>query len=415
MAMSTFLRMDSRIYFLVFAALLSPMGRASDASAEEPREDTREKVLAEKRTVTEYRIAGHVEGEERVLQVHTPKGYEQSVDLRFPVLYVLDSERNLPHTLNTVEFLTSRRKMPATLVVGLPNPSDDARRRDYKPRGPKDDGVETGGADAFLRDLEQRLIPFVEQRYRTLSFRMLAGHSRSGLFALHSLIERPELFHARFAFSPALWHDGEAVLPRAEEFLRRSSARRSFWFMNLGGKENPNITHAYLRMHDVLNHSAQDWLRWYAPPIAADESHGTTPAIGMYRALRRLFTGYSLSVEEFQNGGIQAVFDHTNRTAEELGFRFPPRSDLVNSAGYFHLERQEVEQALTAFELNLRLSPNDPNVYDSLADGLEAAGRLDDARDAATKACRMAREISDPRQESFCEHHARLIGAGQSS
>ncbi len=62
-----------------------------------------------------------------------------------------------------------------------------------------------GGGDKFLAFLKNEAIPLIEKTYRTAPYRMLAGHSRGGLLVAYSLLAEPDLFHARFAHSPALW------------------------------------------------------------------------------------------------------------------------------------------------------------------------------------------------------------------
>ena len=46
------------------------------------------------------------------------------------------------------------------------------------------------------------LIPKIEGQYRTQPFRIFAGHSLGGLFAVHTMLTRPDLFNAYIAVSP---------------------------------------------------------------------------------------------------------------------------------------------------------------------------------------------------------------------
>ena len=62
-----------------------------------------------------------------------------------------------------------------------------------------------GGAAKFLEFIDSELIPFVNQGYRTHDFKVLAGASAAGTFALYALQAKPELFQAHIAYSPAVW------------------------------------------------------------------------------------------------------------------------------------------------------------------------------------------------------------------
>ncbi|MCU0253939.1 MAG: hypothetical protein MUE47_05310, partial [Acidobacteria bacterium] len=76
---------------------------------------------------------------------------------------------------------------------------------------------------------------------------------------------------------------------------------------------------------------------------------------------------------------------------------------------------RKVPQALAIFEMNAKNYPESANVWDSLGDGLEAAGRLEDARTAVLKAVALGAKNGDPLLPAFREHleklNARLEGA----
>ncbi|MCG2730334.1 MAG: alpha/beta hydrolase [Acetobacterium sp.] len=72
-------------------------------------------------------------------------------------------------------------------------------------RGGEDFG---GGADAYLKELTDTIIPAVEAELRfTPSCRMLAGYSLAGLFALYAFY-RTDLFTRVGSISGSLWYDG---------------------------------------------------------------------------------------------------------------------------------------------------------------------------------------------------------------
>ena len=72
-------------------------------------------------------------------------------------------------------------------------------------RGGEDFG---GGADAYLKELTETIVPAVEADLRfTPSGRILAGYSLAGLFALYA-IYRTDLFTRIGSISSSLWYDG---------------------------------------------------------------------------------------------------------------------------------------------------------------------------------------------------------------
>jgi predicted alpha/beta superfamily hydrolase len=169
-------------------------------------------------------IKSEVLGEERVILIRTPPGYERNGQ-RYPVLYLTDGDAHLGHTSGTIEFLSRNGRMPEMIVVAITNTD---RTRDLTPTNAsmlRPDGTEmkfptSGGADKFLKFIETELIPKIEKDYRTQPYRVFAGHSFGGLFAIHSFLTRPESFNAYIAVSPSMQWDNTCSRAR-----QRSSSR----------------------------------------------------------------------------------------------------------------------------------------------------------------------------------------------
>jgi Tfp pilus assembly protein PilF len=61
----------------------------------------------------------------------------------------------------------------------------------------------------------------------------------------------------------------------------------------------------------------------------------------------------------------------------------------------------------------VELYPQSANVYDSLADGFEAAGQPDLAGQNVEKAVEVAAHTGDPLLQDFRKHLERLVAAGK--
>ena len=140
---------------------------------------------------TKLTIKSSALGEDRVILVRTPPGYATN-NVKYPVLYMTDGDAHIGHTSSTIDFLVRNGRMSDLIVVGIPNTD---RTRDLTPtkaNGPNAGQFPTaGGADKFLKFIEAELIPEIEKTYRVQPYRILAGHSFGGLFAVHALITRP--------------------------------------------------------------------------------------------------------------------------------------------------------------------------------------------------------------------------------
>ena len=227
--------------------------------------------------------------EDRQFIVHLPASYARDPGRRYPVIYVLDGSSQHAHTVESAALMSRIGVMPEVIVVGAPPVDGRGRERDYTPPGMRQDADVTdgpeGAADRFLAFLRDELIPRVERDYRTDRPRMLAGNSRGGLFVVYSLLAEPSLFDARFAHSPALWRDEEAIVARLEQFLTSPQSTAGFLFLSLGDRENEKMTAAFERTVAMLEHSAPRTLRWRAE-LSRGGDHGnnahlSTP-VGLY-------------------------------------------------------------------------------------------------------------------------------------
>src|SRR5919106_2733299 len=194
--------------------------------------------------VTSLKINSAVLGEERTILVRVPPGYETN-KLRYAVLYMTDGNAHIGHTGSTVEFLARNGRMSELIVVGITNTD---RMRDLSPThvtttvGGGNTALQfptSGGADKFLKFIETELIPEIEKRYRVQPYRILAGHSLGGLFTIHAMVSRPELFHSYVAVSPALQWDNQVTVKRAEDFFKTRKELDRTLYISLGPEPGP--------------------------------------------------------------------------------------------------------------------------------------------------------------------------------
>ena len=247
-------------------------------------------------------VKSAVLSEQRDVMVSLPDSYEREPRQRYPVLYVLDGSSQTTPTAESARLMARIGVMPEIIVVGLPS-SDENRARDYTPPYMRADADQKNGpageAGRFLQFIETELIPYVEQRYRTTSTRMLAGHSRGGLFVMYSLLERPDLFNARFAYSPALWRDDDRIVTELARSLRARAGTPAFLYLSLGDRENAKMTRAFRKAVAVIRTSAPPSLRWRAD-ITRGAEHSDNAVLSTPVALREY---YHLSVAYARNPG----------------------------------------------------------------------------------------------------------------
>lgn len=360
--------------------------------------------------------------EERTLFVSLPDTYARS-KARYPVLYLTDAETQFAHARATVNFLARAGAIPEMIVVGVANTD---RTRDLAPTRAAvvEDGRTVaapagGGADRFLDFFEKELVPWTEATYRTAPFRILGGYSAGGLFALHALRARPALFQGVVASSPWLVWDEGRELKALESFLATDAPKARAVFFTLGN-EGPGMRSALDALAAALGKRPSGALRW-ATKRYPDESHASAVLRSFYDGLRFVFEGWMLPFDprtERLVGSVDEVKGHYAAVSARLGIPVAPPEGVVNLMGYEALSRGETERALAFFRVNTETYPGSANVWDSLGDALDRAGKREEALASYEKAAGIAEAEGDPLLDAFRKNVARLRGAaaaGQAS
>ncbi len=359
-------------------------------------------------------IESKILGEERVILVSTPPGYEQTTE-RFPVLYMTDGGAHLTHTRGTVDFLARNGLMPQVLIVGVNNTD---RTRDLTPThvasrtidGRTFDSPTSGGASKFLDFFEQELFSYIEANYRTVPLRVFSGHSFGGLFALNAFFTRPAMFRAVMAVSPSINWDDDLPLRQAEDFLDDRKNLNATLFVAMADEEEGDPAPTRLdRLEQVLERADVEGLDW-AILRMPDENHGSVVLRAHYWGLRKVFEGWALPADPETGrftGGIDELESHYADLSKKYGITIRAGEQTVNNLGYQRLGTQDIDGAIAIFRYNAGLYPDSANVYDSLGEALENAGRLEEALASYSKAVETATRIGDERLEIFSANRDR--------
>lgn len=367
-------------------------------------------------TVKKFAIKSTVLGEERIILVRTPVGYERN-KASYPVLYMTDGDAHIGHTASTIEFLTQNGRIPEMIVVGVTNTD---RTRDLTPvkSTAKNAGGElqfptSGGADNFLKFFETELIPEIEKEYRVQPYRIFAGHSLGGLFAIHALISKPGLFNSYVAVSPSLQWENADELKHAEDFLKNQKELKATLFMSIGNEPGAigecfDKFKAFLATTNIKN------FEWQAERLA-DEDHGSVVLRSHYAGLRKVYEDWQAPRDMKSGavlGGLKGADAHYTKLSQKFGYTIPVPENLINQIGYQYLFDNKPEEAIATFKVNVERYPASANVYDSLAEAYERGGKIDLAEPLYDKARTLGAQNNDPNTPVFTANyeraHARL-------
>jgi predicted alpha/beta superfamily hydrolase len=364
-------------------------------------------------------IHSNVLNEDRAILVRMPAAAQGKKD-KYPVLYLADGDGHINEVGAIIDFLASQNRCTPLIIVGIPNTD---RTRDLTPtradqRNAKGVFVQaeptSGGGDKFLEFIQTELFPEIEKRYPTQSYRIFAGHSLGGLLAIHALIAHPDMFNAYIAVSPSLQWDDQHTLHQAQQFFAKQKEFKKTLFFSLGNEgATPNGMGDGFNQLQKLFTTAKPQGFIVRSERYPDEDHGSTTFLAHYAGLRTVFDGWVMPrdlKDGLPIGGLKGVEQHYRELSQRFGFPVSAEQ-TINLMGYNLLGQKKIEAALAAFKRNVELYPGSANVYDSLADGLEAEGKADLARQNQEKAVQIGTETDDPALPQFKQHLDRLVAA----
>jgi len=207
--------------------------------------------------------------------VYTPPCYAEQPDRRYPVLYLIHGQS---FTHEQWDRLGADEAASALASAGEAAPFIIVMPRDRVWTPPSD--------DPFGQALVERLVPEIDQTYRTLpdrAYRAIGGLSRGAGWALHLGLTRWDLFGAIGAHSPVVfWSDSEKLRGWLRDIPPEDLPRL---YLDIGEKDRPEIMESATWLENLLTEEgiAHEWhlfqgyheedywqahveeyLRWYA-------------------------------------------------------------------------------------------------------------------------------------------------------
>ena len=252
-----------------------------------------------------WTLRSEILDEDREVVIALPPGYDGSTG-RYPVLYLLDGQADLPTAVGATVLLEAADRIPAMIIVGVVHPdrgNDLTPSEGFAPwelsiplspdtaRDPS--AADDPRAGEFLRFLHEELAPFIDDRYRTTSFRILFGHSLGGFFTTYAFLTRPEAFNGYIASSPGLLGSWEAFDQVAAERLNDPESLAGRFYVSTVGEDEPWGVWGASRMAWGLELFRTEGLRWWHH-VVPGESHVTVAYRSVHDGLRDIFREYAV-------------------------------------------------------------------------------------------------------------------------
>ncbi|MFM8215871.1 MAG: alpha/beta hydrolase-fold protein, partial [Pirellula sp.] len=185
----------------------------------------------------------------RRITVWLPPGYRDNPQVRYPVVYLLDGQNVFDNQRAAfgVEWQAdetakklAQDSIPRPLgLVAIDNSKD--RVDEYTPIPDSiADKIIGGRADDHLNFITSELKPWIDQEFRTLTgpeSTAIIGSSLGGLFVLHALHKRPDVFGKGASMSPSLFWANQHMLEFFSKTDRNGTEPKQRLWVDMGTLE----------------------------------------------------------------------------------------------------------------------------------------------------------------------------------
>ncbi|MEM5546073.1 alpha/beta hydrolase-fold protein [Pseudoalteromonas fuliginea] len=351
-----------------------------------------------------HTIKSAVLNEERTVVVQLPKSYQSEPNKVYPVIYRLDGAGNIPLASAVIERLQNDNRAPEVIIVAIESTN---RLRDFyptvnkEPQGPVGEG---GGAAKFLTFFEQELIPLVNKNYRTHNYKVIAGASAGGVFALYALQANPELFQAHIAYSPAVWWNYGASAKSTKSFIAKTKELNSYVYINIG-EEAGIMRERYDELQQAMQLHKVRELRFFSDAFDG-VSHNLTSVAGAFNAYHNLFLPKQMPISDLTDD-VASIDAYYQNLSQQWGEQIAPPDRAVRSLGYNLTGSKQFTRAIEVFKYNIKNHPKSVDAFSALSYGYEMQGNTRQALEQMESALAIA-DDSYPYINYLKETKARL-------
>ncbi len=328
---------------------------------------------------TDIRIGKSIPFQSKILNrsmnisLYLPPDY-QTGGTRYPVLYD-PNDFLFKYDVGTVELLSIMNFIPRMIVVGTPGIQNG-----YVPTPLEERGSVPTAADLTLKFYREELIPFIEKEYPTGSHRILYSHSVGGLLTMYALFTQPDLFSGYIASSPWFQTNDQYWLKNIDRMFKAESLRNKSLFLTVGRGESDLTLRTYADLESWMNKKDLKGLRWKSMWFDGVD-HSSMVGKSLYDGLLFLFDEWKIPDSILISGDVAKIEGHVKAAAKKFeGIDLPAAPEnRLNATGYRFINEKSYDKAIAVLAYNVKLYPNSPNTYDSLAEAYFSKGDKENA------------------------------------
>lgn len=156
-------------------------------------------------------------GEAREITISLPASYENNPTKKYPILVLLDGNYLFDPFYGALRYGAYWDDLPETIIIGINQKNSRSNDCQYDDT----EGLPTAKGAAFFEFIGGELVPYIEKKYRTAPFRIIAGHDTTAGFLNFFLYKENPLFNAYISLSPEMAPEMETRIPEKLSKLKK--------------------------------------------------------------------------------------------------------------------------------------------------------------------------------------------------
>ena len=231
--------------------------------------------------------------EEREITVGLPPSYDKHPNQKYPVLVLLDGDFLFDAFQGAMSYGNYWDDLPEIIIVGISQNKNNERETDCAVD--QENGLPTEKGEAFFEFIGLELLPYIEKKYRTAPFKMIAGLDTTAGFLNCYLYKDVPLFDAYISMSPELPTGMEEQLPDRLAAIQKPI----FYYHSSGDGDMKKMRNRILALDEVAKKINKPSLNYKFDDFKG-ASHYSLVLNSIPSALYQIFSVYQpISTTEF--------------------------------------------------------------------------------------------------------------------
>lgn len=194
-------------------------------------------------------------GESRELKIQLPRNYDANTEKTYPVLVVLDGDYLFEPVAGMTDYYSYWEEMPEVIVVGV----NQAETRENDTLYDELNALPTETGVSFFEFLGLEMMPWLDNKYRTNSFRIVVGHDMTANFMNFYLMKETALFQGYISLSPDLSPEMDIRLSNQLE----KTQQKIFYYLATGTEDIKSLREGTEVLDSQLKVVSNDNLKYY--------------------------------------------------------------------------------------------------------------------------------------------------------